>query len=208
MKIDEIIDYFFEASRIREIGRYGHLQEKFRNNVAEHCFHMIILADKLIDHYKLDLDFRKCVRYIYLHDWGEIGMTSDIVAVDKSKGNNREIAKQQEFERAKQSLSRFGLDNDIKDLRDYDNLETEEAKFVMAIDKLEGPLFIVKNGLDNIIDSCIVDGEFKNSSYDSVEHFVDFEVNFPKRAIALYPPLKDFAEAIMERLKKQVVKFK
>ena len=208
MKTDEIIDFYFEATQIREIGRYSHLQDRFRNNVAEHCFHMTILADKLIEHYKLDLDFRKVVRYIYLHDWGEIGLKQDIVAFAKQQGNNHEIESQKEFERAKKSLSKFGLEQDISDLVDYDNLATEEAKFAMAVDKLECCLFIAKHGLDNIIDSCIVDGKFENSAYDCIESFVDFEVNYPNRAIKLYPPLKDFAEAIMERLKAQAAKYK
>ena len=208
VKTEEIIDYYLQAVRIREIERYGHLAKKFRNNVAEHCFMMIVLADKLIAHYNFDLDFRKVVRYIYLHDWGEIGMKQDIPAVTKSKGDNRDLVKQKEFQNATALLSEFGLSSDIADYQSYENLETEESKFVMALDKLECPLFIIKSGLDNIITSCIKNGVFKNKGFTSVEHIIDFEVNYPKKAIALYPPIKDFAEAIMNRIKQQVARFK
>ncbi len=208
MQTDEIIDYYLEAVKIRDIQRYGHLNKKFRNNVAEHCFMMIVLADKLIEHYKFELDFRKVVRYIYMHDWGEIGMNKDIPAGVKAKGNIRGIAKEQERISAHKSFAKFGLQNDIADYDNYNDLKDDEARFVTAIDKLEGPLFVIKNGLDNITNSLIRNGKFTFKAFDSAEGFMDFEINYPKKAIALYPPLKDFAEAIMGRVRKQAINFK
>jgi len=204
METNEIIDYYLEAVKLRDIQRYGIWDKKFRNNVAEHCLMLIILADKLIQHYRLNLDFKKVVRYIYLHDWGEIGMSKDICAPAKIK--DRALKKEHERIVAHTSLSIFGLSKDIQIYDDLNNLKDDEARFVSAIDKLECPLFIIKHGLDNIIASAYKSGEFKNKAFKSAQEVIDFETNYPQRAIDIYPPIKDFAEAIMERLKTQVSK--
>lgn len=206
METDEIIDYYIEAVKIRDIERFGIWPKKFRNNVAEHCFMMIILADKLIEHYDLKLDFRKVVRYIYLHDWGEIGMKNDICA--PVKVNCRATAKEQERIAAHNSLEKFGLKSDIETYDGLEDLQDDEARFVSAIDKLECPLYIIKNGLDKIITSVYKNGKFEHKVFKTVKDVIDFETNYPKRAIDFYPPLKDFAEAIMKRMKDQASKLK
>jgi len=204
---NEIIDYYMEAGKIREIERYGQMEKCFRNNVAEHCFMMTILADKLIEHYDLKLDFRKVVRYIYLHDWGEIGMKNDIPAASKAK--NRAQAKDDEMENAIKSLSHFGLKNDIKDLQDYENHANDEAKFVFALDKLEGPLFALRNDWRKIIKSMTdTNGEFHNWSYGTLDHCIEFELNYPTRAINMFPAVTDFANAVIARLKTQFADYK
>lgn len=198
----EIINCYLECTKLRKIERYGIWPKRFRNNDAEHCLHLIYLADKLIEYYNFNLDFRKVVRYIYLHDWGEIGMKNDICAPDKMK--SRAVAKATERINAHGSFNRLGLLNDINDYDDYNNLANDEAKFVTAIDKLESGLFFLSNNLNKVIKSAEKNGEFKHVTFASRADVINFETNYPKRAIEFFPPLKDFAEALMVELKKQV----
>lgn len=191
--MNELIDFVIEANGIREVSRYSHLPKKYQNNVAEHCFMMTILADKLMDIYKLDLDFRKVVRNIYLHDWGEIGKTEDIPHHLKK---DRAAIKAREAEKAKESLSQFGLEKDIADYNEYNKNNDDEAKFVNALDKLECSLFYIKNGINNVI-AC------KPEGYSDVNQLIADETARAEKVLAGFPKLTPLWEAMKVRMLEQ-----
>lgn len=191
--MDKFIDYVIEANEIRKVSRYSHLPKQYQNNVAEHCFMMTILADKLMEMLNLDLDFRKVVRNIYLHDWGEIGKTEDIPHHLKK---NRIAIKAAEAEKAKESMSQFGLDKDIADYTEYNNNSDEEARFVTALDKLECSLFYIKNGINNII-AC------KPEGYSDVNQLIFDETARAEKVLQTFPKLRPLWAAMKKRLIKQ-----
>ena len=182
-----------EAYKLRDIQRYSHLPKQYQNSVAEHCFMMTILADKLIDMLNLDLDFRKIVRYINLHDWGEIDKTKDIPHHLKK---DRSVIKAQEAEKAKESLSKFGLAKDIADYTEYNKNNNEEAKFVNALDKLECSLFYIKNGIDKII-AC------KPEGYSDINQLIADETARAEKVLADFPKLTSLWISMKERLREQ-----
>jgi len=73
-------------NNLKEVKRFGEhgcgcYHKAFKESVAEHCFHMLLIADKLIEVLKLDdLDYKKVVKLILYHDACEHGMTEDFDA--------------------------------------------------------------------------------------------------------------------------------
>jgi 5'-deoxynucleotidase YfbR-like HD superfamily hydrolase len=191
MEIETLVDYVIEANKVRDVSRYAHLPKQYQNNVAEHCFMMTILADKLMDSFNLNLDFRKVVRYIYLHDWGEIGKTCDIPHHLKK---DRAVIKAQEAEKAKESLSQFGLVTDIADYTEYNRNNNDEAKFVNALDKLECSLFYIKNGIHNVTAG--------GGGY-SAEQLIADETARANKVLVDFPKLEPLWNAIKDRMIEQ-----
>jgi len=147
-----ILDYVLEVNKIKDVKRYSIHSRACHESVADHSFLMTVLATKLIDELKLDLDFKKVIKMIVHHDFGEIGLTKDFVATrasaDAEYANMKRIY---EDTTTKNIAKRYG--EEILELcNEYDAAQTREAKFVKAIDKLEATIHLMNRGakhLDN-----------------------------------------------------------
>jgi len=145
----KLIDYFLEIQGIKDVKRYAPYKEMFHESVAGHSFLMIVLAIKLIEELKLDLDFKQVIKLITHHDYGEIGLEFDfanVATVTKQDKQRKEVT---EAVQIKKLSDKYGAE--IQALHnEYSNPTTREGMFVKAIDKIEPMFFVITRGLENI----------------------------------------------------------
>ena len=119
-------------------------------SVAEHVTNMLFLAYyfRELEDAESKLDFDRVVRMILTHDMSEIE-TGDIITTIKTAADSE--AEKVSLKIVKEKSPEF-VSREIEEL--YDELEgakTLEAKFVKAIDKLEGQIFWVeKEGVEMV----------------------------------------------------------
>jgi len=183
----QLLEYFFELNKIKDVKRYKLHHKVFCESVADHCFSMILIAMKFMDEMKLDLDFKKVVKLIAHHDICELGLEEDFDAV-RAK-NNKEYAlekKAYEDKRIKELSAMYG--DEVFELFDeYEKQQTREAKFVKALDKLETNIHEMARG-----------AEF----FDDAE-FVAF---YPKKAVEAFPELVPFYKELLEHMKAEYIR--
>ena len=148
----KLIDYFLEIQSIKDTKRYKPYDNIFHENVAAHSFLMIVMATKLIDELKLDLDFKKVIDLIIHHDFGEIGLEFDFAAVNTVTKQQKQHKEDVEERKINELSDKYG--QKIKELNDeYSRPTTREGHFVKLIDKMESIIYIVKKGCEKIYNS-------------------------------------------------------
>ena len=182
--MEDILNFLAEINSLKKVERYSNKPPRFRDSVAEHCMQMIIMADMLIQHFKLDLDFSKVVRYIYLHDLGEIGMQKDICAYSPNKPVDRKTKKESEKIVAHRFFHKHNRESYKLVYDDYNAQCDKESKFVNLLDKTEPLIFALSNGYRNFM------------KYEPYE----FTVNYPNKALELYPEITEFVNSIKLRM--------
>ena len=188
MKNKELLDYFFEINKIKDVKRYSIYHEVFKESVADHSFLMTVLATKFVDELKLDdLDFKKVIKLIMHHDFGEIGMVADfntsLASVDKAYSAHKETV---ELENINALSNKHG--KEIFDLyNEYTAQQTREAKFVKALDKLEATIYIMMRGAEYLTDAHLA-------------------AIFPIEAVKNFPELIPFLKELQTHMKLEYTK--
>ena len=182
MKEKQLLEYFLEINKIKDVKRYVPHHPIFKESVADHAFMMIVLADKFMDELKLGLDYKKVIKLITHHDFCEIGLTADYDAVkanaDKNYNDEKEVVERKSIEELSGNHGK-----EISDLyTEYCEQKTQEAKFVKAIDKLETVIYELMRGAKYL------------------EH-TEFEVKYPRKAIENFPELKPFYRELLSYMK-------
>lgn len=162
-KVREILDYILEIQRIKDVKRYGSYKEIFHESVAAHGFLLVVLATKLIDELKLDLDYRQVIKLILTHDFGEIGLEFDFANVATVTEKEKRLKDDVENAKIKTLASKYG--EEIQTLHsEYTKPKTREGLFVKALDKIEPMFFLITRGVEHIYDTakerraCAVNG--------------------------------------------------
>jgi len=191
MKEKELINLFLDMNNLKEVKRFGehgcgYYHKVFKESVAEHIYHMILIADKLIEILKLDdLDYKKVIKLILYHDTCEHGMTEDFDAFIAHE-NPEYKKKKQDAEKkniAKLSSKHGKFIDEI--YNEYEEQKTEEAKFVKAIDKIQCNIHTLQRGLKN---------------YDAPQQA--YEAIWAVKPVQNFPRLKPLLKAIQEEFKK------
>jgi putative hydrolase of HD superfamily len=178
----DILGYFLEINKIKDVKRYAPYDPVFLESVADHSFLMIVMATKFIEELKLDLDYKRVVKLAMHHDYCEIGLAADYDTVKASK-DKKYKAEKSSFE--SRNIKELGdrLGGDIADLyKEYEAQQTPESRFVKALDKLEACVYEMTRG---------------------VEHFKDpeFIALYPKEAVNNFPPLLPFYKELLAYMK-------
>jgi putative hydrolase of HD superfamily len=138
-----VLDFYVLANRLKNTIRSGwkvwHIPSSRVESVAEHIYGAQMLAIAVASEYKINLDLAKVVLMLAIHELGET-VIGDITPWDS-------IAKEQkskiETEAVEKILSKLALGDKIRELYlEFEQGETEEAKFCGQIDKLEACLQI------------------------------------------------------------------
>jgi len=132
-----LIRAYFEIVHLKQLFRKGWLQrglpEQYCESVAEHSFGIAMLCLLLL-HEHPELDAARVLRFALLHDIGE-AYVGDITPQDRvlsAEKTERESAAIQEI------LAKLpGGDALIADWHDYESQQSEEARFVKQVDRLE-----------------------------------------------------------------------
>ena len=131
------IQFIKEIDKIKYIQRRTCLLNSDRpENDAEHSWHLALMAIALSEHANKPVDILKVIKMVLIHDIVEID-SGDVFVYDKSKSHKNT---EEEFAAAKRI---FGLlpENQAKELidlwKEFEDGETDDAKFAKSLDKFE-----------------------------------------------------------------------
>ncbi|WP_248925105.1 HD domain-containing protein [Paenibacillus hamazuiensis] len=130
-----IVAFIKELERLKDTHRTAWTKEGRRESVAEHTWRLSMFAFILEDYFP-GVDFNKVIRICLVHDLGEAyeGDTSATIAVDQArKLRVEEDAIAKLTEPLNGSLRR----KIIELWREYNDMQTVEAKIAKALDKME-----------------------------------------------------------------------
>ena len=131
------IEFIKEIDKIKYIQRRTCLLNSDRpENDAEHSWHLALMAIALSEHANKPVDILRVLKMVLIHDIVEID-SGDVFVYDKSKSHKNT---EEEFAAAKRI---FGLlpENQAKELidlwKEFEDGETDDAKFANSLDKFE-----------------------------------------------------------------------
>ncbi len=131
------IEFIKEIDKIKYIQRRTCLLNSDRpENDAEHSWHLALMAISLSEHANKPVDILRVLKMVLIHDIVEID-SGDVFLYDKSKSHKNT---EEEFAAAKRI---FGLlpENQAKELidlwKEFEDGETDDAKFAKSLDKFE-----------------------------------------------------------------------
>jgi putative hydrolase of HD superfamily len=132
--LNKLIDFVRFTHEIRKVQRAIILDGKKIENDAEHSYQLALLAWFIIEQDNLKLDKYKCVAMALVHDVVE-AYTGDVIAF-ASKEELVLKAKNEKEALGQLQIDWPGFTSLHELLSEYEERETEESKFVYALDKL------------------------------------------------------------------------
>lgn len=131
------MEFIVELDKMKSILRRTRLiHEDRREDDAQHSFHIALMALVLEKYSKYDLDIFKVVKMLLIHDLVEIE-AGDTFCYDKKANEDK---KSREIKAADKifSILSGGLGQEFKDLwYEFEEGETKEAKFAIAMDRIQ-----------------------------------------------------------------------
>ncbi|ADB38765.1 HD domain-containing protein [Spirosoma linguale] len=131
------IEFIKEVDKLKYILRKTKLFGSNRNeNDAEHSWHLALMALVLADHANVQVDLLKVIKMLLIHDLVEIDAGDTFIYDTQKNHDNTE-----EERKAAQRI--FGLlpDHQSSELlavwEEFEEQQTNEAKFARAMDRLE-----------------------------------------------------------------------
>lgn len=135
---------------------------------AEHIFSTQMLALKIINDKKLNLDVEKVLKLLLLHELGEID-AGDFIPMDNISREEKHNKEKVGVERLTQVFN----NNEFMDIwQEFEDNQTNEAIFARKIDKLDAVMqakrYAEKFGAPQVYD------EFFNTSKDVIKEFLEY----------------------------------
>ncbi|GAB3898730.1 HD domain-containing protein [Spirosoma agri] len=131
------IEFIKEVDKLKYILRKTKLFASDRNeNDAEHSWHLSLMAIVLAEHANFPIDVLKVIKMLLIHDLVEID-AGDTFIYDTQKSHDNTVEERQAAKRI------FGLlpDHQAAELialwEEFEEQQTNEAKFARAMDRLE-----------------------------------------------------------------------
>ena len=185
-EIEQIFDFIGISENLKDTKRYLNTKEiKHKESSAEHSWHVALMAMVAFYEFGLDIDLGKAIKIALVHDLPEslAGDTDySLVAWGIKTKEEKHRLEAEAIEKIKEALPpKSG--REVFDLwQEYEKAETKEARFIKAIDKIEG------------IDHMLVLGY---TSFD----YPELIAPYPNKAVANYPELKPMLNELHKRLK-------
>ncbi len=134
---NDIAVFYQEWIKLKDLLRSGWVQTEVplarTESVADHVFSCAMLAWAIIEEEHLNLDKSKVLQILLLHEVGEIYI-GDITPKD---GMSREEKYQKEYMAVKSLSEKVHIPAILTLWLEFENMETNEAKFCKMIDRLE-----------------------------------------------------------------------
>ena len=139
-KAQNVLDYYMMCNKLKNVLRTGWLNWNIKKerleSVAEHIFGVQMLAIAMYSEYQYDIDIKKAIQMIALHELEEI-IIGDLTLFDISKEDKEHIG----HDAVDQVVKSLKIKDDIKNLIfEFDERKTKEAIFAYYCDKLEADL--------------------------------------------------------------------
>ena len=195
-KINDILIFLQRTKGLESVERYNSSLSAMRNTVAEHSWRLGLMALIIAPQCNVSLDMNKVLALALAHDLAE-AKTGDIDAYEQITSGEKFISQKMAREDGamREMTGDLSFGKTVYALwREYTEQTTVEAKFVKALDKIEGFLHIAEKGVEAYIPK-----EFHASYADKAVAAFD-EITGP------FPELGDLLEAVKKDLKKQFEK--
>lgn len=136
-KEKNVVEFYVLCNRLKNVIRSGWKEWKVNKerveSVAEHIYGVQMLALAMYSEYKYNIDIRKVIYMLAIHELGEI-VIGDITPFEISSNDKKLIEHQAIHNLLKNLLS----GKEIEDLfLEFDSRITDEAKFAYQCDRLE-----------------------------------------------------------------------
>lgn len=188
-EIKKVLSFFERSADLKSTLRYVYLKTGRQESTAEHTWQLSLMVPIMIDLLKLDVDVNKSISLAIVHDLPE-AITGDIDAIKIMSGEFKKERKQELETEAIVNLKNMlpvSPGQTIFDLwHEYEAGQTEEAKFIKALDKLETT--------------------FQLSTVSKSLQHLDFLATYPDQAVSNFPQMLPVLKEIKIRLKAEFVK--
>ncbi len=176
-KYEELYEFFSIAGRLKETYRFGEVPAMAgKESSADHSWRLALMAMVLGDELKLKIDADRAVRIALVHDIAE-SLTGDvdIRLVYENKISKEEKEKE---ERAAMEKMCSTLAGEQKELvmelwNEYEEAKTPEARFIKALDKIEGLAHLVEFGKEGF-DIAELIGLYGNNEAERFPELIPF----------------------------------
>lgn len=151
-KIKNIIGFYTVCNRLKDVIRTGwktwNVQRDRLESVAEHVYSTQMLAIAMYSEFQYDIDIKKVVFMIALHEVGEAAI-GDITQFQMSK----EEKTKREHMAIHAIFAELSMGKELENLLlEFDERQTKEALFAFMCDKLEADLQCKLYGQDGCVD--------------------------------------------------------
>ncbi|HWQ59995.1 MAG TPA: HD domain-containing protein [Candidatus Fimivivens sp.] len=184
-RIDDVLDFLRKAEGLKSALRYGKTTSGRQESAAEHSWRVALMSFIVAEQLSIDIDIRRAIRMALIHDIAE-SLTGDIDFVRISDG---EATKEGKHDAEKKAISELGKtlsgksgDDLCSVWNEYEAGQTEIARYVRAIDKLETLTQLVESGYE---------------TYDRPELIP----NYADAAVKAFPQLSPMLVSIKTRLR-------
>lgn len=195
-KISDILKFLQRSKDLESAKRYRVSLRGTQNTVAEHSWRIGLMAFVIAAECKINIDMAHTLGLALVHDLAE-AKTGDIDAYAQIQGG-AEVIKEKATQEAlamHQMTDDLSFGDWIYSLwREYEDQTTTEAKFVKALDKIEGFLHIAEGEVNMYIPKEF-HADYANKA---VEAFDEATHHFPE--------LKNLLDTVKEDLRTQFEK--
>ena len=156
-KEKNVLRYYVLCNKLKDVIRTGwkdwNVKRERLESVAEHVYGVQMLAIAIYSEYRLDLDIKKVILMLAVHELEEIKI-GDIAEFDVDKTKSKKMG-----HRAVKVLNHL-IEGDeiVKLILEFDERKTKEAKFAFCCDKLECDIQCKLYDEENYIDIKNQDG--------------------------------------------------
>jgi putative hydrolases of HD superfamily len=195
-KLAAILAFLRKSKNLQSVERYSHTLSGQRNNVAEHSWRLALMTFVIGTELEVPIDIGHALKLALIHDLAE-AETGDIDAYLQIQGGQKILDQKAAAEQSAMEDITSGSDfgKEVFGLwEEYEKGESVEAKFVRALDKIEGYLHIAEDGV---------------RAYAPAEFHADYAnkaVAAFDEAAAEYSQLKDLLDVIKADLRAQFEK--
>lgn len=139
--IKKIFSFLHEISKIKTTYRFETVKGVEGDSVSDHSWRLAMMVFIVADELKLDVNVLHCIKLALIHDLPEM-ITGDLDPEKMLEENitkrKKQIAEEKAINKIKKTLPRK-LGNEIFDLWcEYEKNKTKEARYVKALDRIEG----------------------------------------------------------------------
>lgn len=181
-----ILNFLHESEGLKRELRHSWLSDGRRESVAEHTWRMALMAIALHKEIDENIDIGHVLKMIIVHDLGEV-YAGDYQVYGKAVPENKHELEEESLNKLLSTLPNYSKRKILDLWNEFENRETIEAKFAVALDKLE---VLIQHNEADVSTYLVGEGKY-NLTY------ADDKVNYNET-------LKAFRELIRDETKKKI----
>lgn len=163
----DILKFLHEAEGLKRELRHSWLSDGRQESVAEHTWRMALMALVLQKEVDKSIDLSHVLKMIIVHDLGEV-YAGDYQVYGKEVPDNKHELESEALNKLLSTLPTYTKEEIYSLWDEFEHRETNEAKFAVALDKLE---VLIQHNEADVSTYLAGEGEY-NLTYadDKMEH--------------------------------------